>query len=311
MTYEGLIAVDKPVGPTSHDVIDTVRSLVGLRRVGHTGTLDPAASGLLLVCIGRATRLVRFLQEGTKVYTGRFMLGVTTDTLDATGAETGRKPCGSGREAIARAMESLVGTISQTPPMASAIKTGGRRLYDLARGGESVEREPRPVHVSRFGLTAFEEGDFPGVDFEVECGKGTYVRSLVADVGDRLGCGAHLVDLRRTKNGPYTLDDARTIDQLRAAAMRGRLVDEIRPLDAIDLGLPTLHLGARALRAVRYGAKLDSGDYPEMNDVGCDGLFEVRDGAKLSAVYRVTCSDGVTTARAEVVLAPAGEEAAS
>jgi len=308
---DGLIAIDKPAGPTSHDLVDEVRRLAGIKRVGHTGTLDPGASGLLLVCLGRATRLVRFLQRGTKVYEGSLTLGITTDTLDSFGAETGRSPCNAGPDDVIFAMRSLTGLIPQTPPMASALKVGGRKLYELARKGEVVRREARPVRVDRFELRAFDDGEYPVVRFEVACGAGTYIRSLAADLGARLGCGAYLSALRRTANGPYTLDDAYTLDELRRMAAEGRLEETLVPLSSVKLDLPVLALGEDARRRVSHGALLSSEEYPELSEVGCDGEFEVRDEERLLAIYRVTCTDESVSARAEVVLSPAREENAS
>ncbi len=307
MSTDGLVLVDKPFGDTSHDVVDVVRALFGTRRVGHTGTLDPAATGLLVVCVGRATRLVRFLQEGDKVYEGSFALGVTTDTLDSMGKETGRKPCDVKAEAVIHAMHSLTGLVRQTPPMTSAVKVGGRKLYELARRGEAVERKERLVRVERFEMKSFDDGDFPSVDFEVSCGGGTYVRSLVADVGEGLGCGAYLTRLRRTKNGPYAVEQARTLDELRRMADEGRAREALLPLEEIELGMPQLRLGPEALRAVSFGQALSCLKYPEVAEAGCDGLFEVRDERKLVAIYRVDCGEPETIARAECVLAPAGE----
>lgn len=304
MSCDGLLVVDKPVSLTSHDVVDRVRRVFGERRVGHTGTLDPGASGVLVVCIGRATRLVRFLQEGTKVYTGAMILGVTTDTLDADGTETGRAPCGAKREDVERAMATLVGTLTQTPPMVSAVKVGGAKMYELARKGVVVGRKPRVVRVERFEMTSFAEGDFPRVAFEVECGKGTYVRSLAAEVGATLGCGAHLAELRRTKNGSYSIDQAETIQEIEAAP--GRTPAGFVSLDEIDVGLSELHLGEAARAKVKYGAILASETHPELLDVEKPGCFVVRDGGRLLAVYRVERHESGVTARPECVLAPAG-----
>ncbi len=303
----GLILVDKPLGPTSHDVVDEVRRLTGVRRVGHTGTLDPMATGLLLVCVGRATRLVRFLQDGTKIYEGTIVLGITTDTLDASGAETARKPCNVEADEVIRAMRSLTGTILQAPPMVSAVKIEGKKLYELARRGETVEREARPVRVDRFEMTSFTDGDYPEVEFEVACGGGTYVRSLAAELGERLACGAHLGRLRRTANGPYGVDEARTLDELQRTAEEGRLEEAIVPVSEIRLGLPQLQAGPDALRHVSYGRPLSSTDYPELASIECEGPVEVRKGSELVAVYRVECGRDSTMAKAEVVLRPAGE----
>ena len=308
VSIDGLLVVDKPVGPTSHDVVDVVRRLYGQRKVGHTGTLDPGASGVLLLCLGRAARLVRFLQEGTKLYTGRFMLGVTTDTLDFQGTETERTPCETSRETVEDVMSTLTGSISQTPPMTSAVKVGGRKLYELAREGRQVSREPRLVRVARFELKGFTRGDFPIVDFEVECGRGTYVRALAAEVGERVGCGAHVVELRRARNGSYGIDDAHTLAELEGKAT-SRL-PAIIGLNDVELGLPELRPNDAALRKVGYGAMITSADQPELADVACDGLVAMKDSGRLLAVYRVECAAGDVTASAECVLAPAsGEDA--
>ncbi len=307
MSLEGLLVVDKPVGPTSHDVVDEVRRLTGQRRVGHTGTLDPGASGILLLCLGRATRLARFLQDGTKTYTGTLVLGIATDTLDADGSEMSRSPCYASEEDVIRIMTTLVGTIRQVPPMVSAVKVNGRKLYELARRGEEIERGERVVDVDSFTLTGYVGGDFPRADFEVVCGKGTYVRVLAAEVGARLGCGAHVAGLRRTRNGSFGVEQAVGLDELRSAAAAGTLSRAIVPTDEIDLDLPQLHLDENALRKIGHGRSLSSEEHPELADIGCDGYFEVRDSGRLIAIYQVRCpADGPVTATAACVLVPAG-----
>lgn len=323
MTVDGLVIIDKPAGPTSHDIIDRVRRLAGQKRVGHTGTLDPGASGVLVVCFGRATRLIRFLQEGTKVYTGIFVLGVTTDTLDAQGKETGRSSCAAGRDEVEGVMATLVGEITQTPPMMSALKVDGKKLYKLARRGEVVERAPRRVSVKRFDMADFKRGDFPQVSFEVECGKGTYVRSLVAEVGERLGCGGHLAELRRTVNGPYSIHEAHLLDEIESLQAEPDLAAEAPedmreafetvavPIDDINLGLPELHLSPLAVEKVGFGTPLSSDEHPELADVGCEGYFQIRDAGRLIAVYRVRCGEREVTAAAECVLAPSEKRTAS
>jgi tRNA pseudouridine55 synthase len=208
----GIALVDKPAGISSHDAIYRARRALGLRKIGHAGTLDPMASGLLVMAVGDATRFLRYLQTDPKTYVGEARLGVTTTTQDAEGevVET-REAQGVTRSAIERAAESFVGEIDQIPPMYSAVKIGGERLYKLARKGKEVERAPRRVTVSMFTVTAAAVGAF---SFEVVCSAGTYVRTLVHDLGERVGVGAHLTSLRRTRSGAFSVEDASAPDLL-------------------------------------------------------------------------------------------------
>lgn len=204
----GLAVVDKPAGVTSHDVVDQLRRRFNERQVGHAGTLDPDATGVLLVGVGQVTRLLRFLTALGKTYTAEVVLGVETSTLDAAGEVTATRDMSSVTVADAQrvAAEQLTGAILQVPPMVSALKVGGRRLHELAREGIEVERAARPVSVYRFDITATDE---PGVlRIEVACSAGTYVRSLAADLGRLLGGGAHLRQLRRTAVGSFTVAEA-------------------------------------------------------------------------------------------------------
>ncbi|HEX5950278.1 MAG TPA: tRNA pseudouridine(55) synthase TruB [Actinomycetota bacterium] len=205
MAPDGLVLVDKPQGMTSHDVVDAVRRTMGIRKVGHAGTLDPMATGLLLVGVGRATRLLRFLGGLPKTYEGTGVLGVETTTLDAEGEVTRSSPVAVSREALEAAAAALVGDSLQRPPAYSAVKVGGRRLYEAARRGERLEAEPRPIRVDAFRIVDLEG---PSFGFVVTCSGGTYVRVLVADVGAAVGCGAHLSRLRRTAIGPFRVTDA-------------------------------------------------------------------------------------------------------
>ncbi len=211
----GLLLVDKPEGMTSHDVVDAVRRLLGTRRVGHTGTLDPAATGLLVLCVGRAGRLQSFLTCFDKSYEGTMRFGVETDTYDREGTPVG-EPHPDPRpteEAVAAACRPYVGELEQAPPPFSAKKFAGRKFYEMARKGEAVPHLPKKVRVSRFSVE--------GIDgalgrFVVDCSSGTYIRSLVHDVGKDLGLGAHLVQLRRTSIGPFSIGSARTLEELDA-----------------------------------------------------------------------------------------------
>ncbi|MDW3217666.1 MAG: tRNA pseudouridine(55) synthase TruB [Acidimicrobiales bacterium] len=209
----GVVVIDKPAGWTSHDVVAKSRGVLGTRKVGHSGTLDPDATGVLVLGVGKATRLLRFLTELPKSYVGEIVLGTETDTLDAAGEITATHDmAGVTDEAVRAAAAALTGPIEQIPPMVSAVKIDGKRLHQLAREGKEVEREPRPVTVYRYDVEPVE-GE-PGVwRCEVDCSSGTYVRTLAADLGTALGGGAHLRSLRRTAVGGYTLDDAGTIDE--------------------------------------------------------------------------------------------------
>ncbi len=201
----GFLLIDKPAGITSHDAVDLVRRALGTRKVGHAGTLDPLATGLLLMGVGRATRLLRFLGDLPKVYEGTGLLGVETATLDAEGDVVRESPVDVTDQELRAAMGSFVGDIEQVPPAYSAVKVGGRKLYEAARKGIAVEAAPRRVRVDAFELLRLEG---PRFEFLVRCSAGTYVRSLVADVGRELGCGAHLVALRRTAIGEYRVEEA-------------------------------------------------------------------------------------------------------
>ncbi len=205
-TVHGLTIVDKPVGVTSHDVVNQLRRRFGEKRIGHAGTLDPDATGVLLVGVGSVTRLLRFVGEGGKTYTGEVVFGTETSTLDAAGEITARHEMEVDLVAARLAAASLTGDILQVPPMVSALKIGGRRLHELAREGIEVEREARPVTVDRFELSA--TADPLVLRLEVDCSPGTYIRTLAADLGHLLGGGAHLRALRRTAIGPFAIDEA-------------------------------------------------------------------------------------------------------
>jgi tRNA pseudouridine55 synthase len=242
-TAEGFLLVDKPSGVTSHDVVDVVRRGLGTRKVGHAGTLDPMATGLLLLGVGRATRLLRFLGDLPKTYEGTLRLGVETDTLDAEGAVVRETAVDVTRAEVAGAMRALVGESLQSPPAYSAVKVGGRKLYEAAREGESLEAAPRPIRVDGFDLLSF---DPPFASFRVVCSGGTYVRVLAADVGAALACGAHLTALRRTAIGPYAVEDAVGPDA----------AGDPLPVAAAVGHLPRLDLGADEAVAASHGRPL-------------------------------------------------------
>ena len=217
-TAAGLVLVDKPAGWTSHDVVGKIRRLAGTRKVGHAGTLDPMATGLLVVGINKATKLLTYLVGADKTYTATIRLGQNTDTDDADGTITQTRYANAVTEAMIRAgIASLTGTIEQVPSSVSAIKVDGRRAYDRIRAGETVELAARSVHIHEFTvhqLTRLEGGRIQDVDVTVRCSSGTYIRALARDLGELLNTGGHLTALRRTHVGPYRIDDAATMDQL-------------------------------------------------------------------------------------------------
>ncbi len=234
----GLIVVDKPAGWTSHDVVARLRRLTGQRRTGHAGTLDPAATGVLPVALGAATRLLEYLSDAGKAYRAVIRIGQTTDTDDAEGTALCQQPIHGVTEAIVRAaLPQFTGVFLQRPPIYSAIKRGGTPLYRLARAGREVAVEPRTVRIDRIDLVVFTP---PDITVEVTCAKGTYIRSLARDLGEALGCGGHLAALRRTRTGPFDLAMAVTMEQIAAACAAGDLSGLILPPDAIAQTLPAV-----------------------------------------------------------------------
>jgi tRNA pseudouridine55 synthase len=267
----GFLVVDKPVGWTSHDVVDAARGWLGTRRVGHLGTLDPLATGVLPLAIRAATKLVPYVQDRGKSYAGAIRLGVVTDTLDAEGRVL-REYAGPWPDEaqVTLAMQQFLGAVTQIPPMFSAVKKDGVPLHKLAREGREVEREAKTVQVQRFALRKY---DPPRLEIEVDCSGGTYVRVLAADLGERLGCGAHLADLRRTRSGPFTLDQASSPETLREEAASGEIARRlVSPLEA--LGLPALRLDPHEIQAVGRGAEISLSrpvDAPGTRIVAHDG----------------------------------------
>jgi len=252
----GFVNVDKPAGMTSHDVVDALRRLAGQRKVGHAGTLDPMATGVLLICLGAATRVAEYLMAGSKRYRATIVLGATTDTYDAEGeilTDGGRTDFSRGE--IEAALACFVGHIEQVPPMYSAIKHNGQPLYRRARRGEMVERQPRDVHISELVLLDWNS---PSLIVEIACTPGTYVRSLAHDLGQRLGSGAHLAALARLSSGRFTLEEAVSLDRLEEAFQHGREMQYVLPVDEALLDCPTLILGADDVRRIVQGQEVDS-----------------------------------------------------
>jgi tRNA pseudouridine55 synthase len=269
----GLLVVDKPAGWTSHDVVAKLRGVLGTRKVGHAGTLDPDATGVLLVGVGSVTRLLRWLSASSKAYEAEVVLGVETSTLDAAGEVVATHDmAGVTADAVRAAAATLTGDILQVPPMVSAIQVGGKRLHELARAGIEVEREPRPVHVGRFDVEATDD---PLVwRIAVDCSAGTYVRSLAADLGTALGGGAHLRALRRTRSGSFSVDEAVPL----ADASVERL---LAPAEALR-HLAAVTVDGDVRTAVGHGKVLP----PEVLGATGDGPWRVLDpDGSLLAVY--------------------------
>jgi tRNA pseudouridine55 synthase len=209
---DGAILIDKPAGPTSHDVVDAIRRQFGIKKVGHCGTLDPAATGLLIIVLGRGTKLSERLMSDDKVYEGTIKFGESTDSYDADGELVASLPVPPLTvDELNEAAGEFIGDLMQTPPMVSAIKKGGVPLYKLARKGVEVPREPRLIHIYNFRFTGYQE---PAGEFRIACTKGTYVRSIAHDLGQKLGCGAHLSRLRRVTSGKFDVTEAKPLDEV-------------------------------------------------------------------------------------------------
>lgn len=270
----GVLVVDKPKGITSFDVVREVRRALKVKKVGHTGTLDPMATGVLPICIGDATKIAQFITEATKAYDATVKLGSTTDTLDAEGKVLESRPVPEmTREKIEAALQKFRGTFDQVPPMYSAIKINGKRLYELARAGEEVERAARTVTVFELTLRDFSADE---IQLSVTCSKGFFVRTLAADVGEALGCGAHLSALRRTHSGPFNLSQSMPLSDVPQLGA-GRLVG----INDALVDIPSLQLNAVEAARARHG-----------------GVVEL--SRSLSGLHRVLDAQGGLLALAEV-----------
>lgn len=268
---DGVLVIDKPAGMTSHDAVDVVRRRLSTKKVGHAGTLDPDATGVLVVGVGRATRLLDYAQSIPKRYTAVARLGATTTTQDAAGEVLEKKEVTVHEDDVVAGLKQFVGQIDQVPPMVSAVKVGGERLYKKARRGEEIERAPRRVTVYEATLRGFES---PDATIEIRCSAGTYVRTLIHDLGQWLGCGAHLLALRRTEAGGHTIADAIEI----AAIDEGAL----RPLADALFGFSQIEIDDDHARLVGDGRPLEASDF----DISSDDPVAVVHRGELLAVYR-------------------------
>jgi tRNA pseudouridine55 synthase len=280
---EGLLNLNKPPALTSHDVVVRVRRLTRLSRVGHAGTLDPSATGVLLIGLGKGTKLTPFLHEYRKTYRATLQLGVRTDTYDAMGRVTEETPVGRLRsDEVQAVLFSFKGVIPQVPPMYSALKWQGQRLYTLARQGIEVERQPRRVHIFRLMLLELTEDT---LTIEVECSGGTYVRVLADDIGMRLGCGAHLCALTRTAVGPHTIAQALTLEVLAEAVHRGMWRTQVIPLAQALEGFPAIKVTASGAFGLSRGMPPTVTHVSQMEggfEVGETVVMQGPDGALLA-----------------------------
>jgi tRNA pseudouridine55 synthase len=276
---DGLLVVDKQPAWTSHDVVAKLRGVFGQKRVGHAGTLDPDATGVLLVGLGRVTRLLRFLQVAGKTYRARVQFGVATETLDASGAVLERTEMPITREQLDTAVLAFLGDIEQVPPMVSAIKVGGRKLYELAREGKAIERAPRAVHIDALVVEDFVPGAYPEATLCVDCSSGTYIRTLAADLGTALGGCAHLKELRRTRVGPFMIDEAHTLDEIASDPDQFVLsaADAVRDLESV-------RVDGDVARAIAHGATFAASAF--LGEGAGDGPYGVIDEqGTLLAIY--------------------------
>ncbi len=247
----GIILIDKPQEWTSHDVVGKLRGILHERRIGHSGTLDPLATGLLVIFVGRATRAVEFAEADTKEYIAGLRLGISTDTQDITGRVISSGGAVPDEFQLRKALEKFKGELEQIPPMYSAIKVGGKKLYELARKGESIERRSRHITVFDLDIAGRADDDYV---LRVSCSKGTYVRTLCNDIGQALGCGGCMSSLRRTKAGVFSVEDAHTIAEVQEAVDRGEAESLIIPLDTLFSEFNKLTVPAVAEKKLRNGS---------------------------------------------------------
>lgn len=285
---DGIVNIHKDRGMTSFDVIAKMRRILSIKKIGHAGTLDPDATGVLPVCLGKATRVIEYLMDKDKTYRAVLRLGVDTDTQDASGNITGTYAVTADDEAIVGAVRSFIGPVMQVPPMYSAIRMGGKRLYELARKGVEIERDARLITISDISdIQVIRQDTDVRVSFEVDCSKGTYIRTLCADIGKRLGCGGHMEALVRTRSGPFTLEDAITLEQLSSHQQAGTLHKVIIEMDRALEGLPSLFLDETQGMKLRNGLRIAlSGSLP----VGLTRLYGA--AGQFLAIGQVTVEEG-------------------
>jgi tRNA pseudouridine55 synthase len=276
----GILPVNKPAGKTSFDVVRYVRHATGERRVGHAGTLDPAATGVLLVLLGQATRITEYLMELPKVYRATVRLGVETTTYDAEGEVVATAPVDVSEDRLREALSGFVGRIMQVPPAHSAVKVDGERAYNRARRGESPEMKARPTRIDHIELLHFAP---PDAEIDVQCGRGTYIRSLAHDLGQQLACGAHLAALERTRVGPFTVEACADEEALASAFEAGTWPDLVQPMDCGLLALSAITLDIEDEKDLRHGQPVDLGESEHASD-GLEARAYAEDGSLIGII---------------------------
>lgn len=301
---DGIVNVLKTDGPTSHDVVDQVRRIFGQRRVGHAGTLDPLATGVLVVCLGKGTRVVEYLTSTVKEYRAVLTLGTTTDSQDCTGEVLTESDASNvDLDALKRAIAGFSGEIEQIPPMISAIKHEGKPLYKHAREGRTIERAPRRVTVHCIDVSDFRPGSRAEADITVSCSSGTYIRTLCADIGEALGCGGMMSKLTRTRVGRFTIDGAVTVDQLRDAQAEGRLEEHVHTIsEALD-DMPAVQVDAEGERRTLHGIAIPAAEPMQVGGA----VRIISPTGELLAIGLVDESDGASAIRPKKVLADSAQ----
>jgi tRNA pseudouridine55 synthase len=269
----GILCVDKPQDFTSFDVVAKLRGILRIKRLGHGGTLDPMATGVLPVFVGNATKACDIMPDNTKSYRAGFRLGAVSDTQDVWGEVRKSSDMAVGREQIEAVIPGFTGRIMQLPPMYSAVQVNGQRLYDLARQGIEVERQAREIEVESLVLEEYDSNTREGV-MSIVCGKGTYIRTIISDIGDKLGCGGIMTSLVRTSSGGFTLGDCHTLEKIQQARDEDRLEELILPIERVFEKLPKLRLGEAQTKMYRNGVKLD-----------ISRLRDIRSGVESYGVY--------------------------
>lgn len=287
---DGIVNVLKPPGMTSHDVVYFIRKVTGIKKCGHTGTLDPGAAGVLPLCLGKATRLARFVTEGDKTYRGELTLGINTTSMDAFGEKIDQKDASKiFPEQITELFGSLIGSMEQTPPMASAIKVNGKRLYQLERSGQSVEVPSRKITIYDLRMIASWGWQTPNprVIFDVTCSKGTYVRTLCSDIGKALGSGAYMSFLLRSQVGSFSLEDSYTLEELSAFMESDQIKNAMIPMERAVNNLPIIEIHSTALKSINSGAVLFPAGISNRSREICENeLVQVQYNQRLQGIYR-------------------------
>ncbi len=306
MSFTGIIPLLKPPGMTSHDCVNKLRRILKMKKIGHTGTLDPSVSGVLPLCVGHATRVAEYIQNLPKEYVGTLSLGRSTTTEDADGEVVEDNPVEElfTEHQVADILQSFMGTIEQIPPMYSAVKVGGVRLHELARQGKEIERKARKVEIYQIELLSTSlQGPYPEFTMHVKCSKGTYIRTLCVDIGKKLGYPAHMKNLNRVASGPFKLNNCYTFEQIEDAASRGAVVELLKPIDWALLQYPEVTVEQQQVQDIYNGKKL------KLNPLYADGqlLRIYSPDRRFLALYRTIEQEGEWWGKPEKVFRLEGE----